>query len=214
MKNFDCIIFDVDGTLTSTNNLIFSSFKFIAKKYLNKLISDEEIIANFGPPENVILKKWCPEKFEEAKTDYFNYYANNHDIASLHKGMDEILVLIKERGALAAVDTGKSSEATRITLGKFDILKYFNMVITGDDVEKPKPSGEGILKIVDALKLNKERTLMVGDSPVDVQAAKEAGVKMAAVLWDSYAADEVKTMKYDFLFNDSDELKNFLKENV
>jgi len=54
---FDGFIFDIDGTLTSTNQLIFDSFNFIAKKYLNKSFTDEEIISMFGPTEDVILKK-------------------------------------------------------------------------------------------------------------------------------------------------------------
>ena len=51
-KLFDGFIFDIDGTLTSTNQLIFDSFNFIAKKYLDKTFTDEEIIAMFGPPED------------------------------------------------------------------------------------------------------------------------------------------------------------------
>jgi len=58
---FDGFIFDIDGTLTSTNQLIFDSFNFIAKKYLNRAFTDEEIVAMFGPAEDVILKEWCGE---------------------------------------------------------------------------------------------------------------------------------------------------------
>ena len=76
-KLFDGFIFDIDGTLTSTNQLIYDSFNFIAHKYLNRTFSDEEIIAMFGPTEDVILKEWCGEnsaspagRFEEVKKDY------------------------------------------------------------------------------------------------------------------------------------------------
>ena len=83
INSFDGFIFDIDGTLTSTNQLIFNSFNFIAKKYLDRTFSDEEIVSMFGPTEDVILKEWCGEKFEEAKIDYYEYYSKNHSIAQL-----------------------------------------------------------------------------------------------------------------------------------
>jgi len=58
MKKFEGIIFDIDGTLTSTNELIFASFNHVASKYLNKKLTNEEIISLFGPPEDTILKGW------------------------------------------------------------------------------------------------------------------------------------------------------------
>jgi len=54
MKKFEGIIFDIDGTLTSTNELIFASFNHVATKYLNKKLTNEEIISLFGPPEDTI----------------------------------------------------------------------------------------------------------------------------------------------------------------
>ena len=83
IKHFDAFIFDIDGTLTSTNQLIFDSFNFIANKYLGRTFTDEEIIDLFGPTEDVILKEWCGEKFEEAKRNYYDYYSKNHSIAQL-----------------------------------------------------------------------------------------------------------------------------------
>ena len=61
---FKGIIFDIDGTLTSTNQLIFDSFNHIAKKYLNRTFTDDEIISLFGPTEDAILKEWCGDDSE------------------------------------------------------------------------------------------------------------------------------------------------------
>jgi pyrophosphatase PpaX len=90
IKLFDGFIFDVDGTLTSTNQLIFDSFNFIAKRYLNKTFSDDEIVAMFGPTEDVILKEWCGDNFEEARTEYYKYYSDNHWKAKLYPGIKEM----------------------------------------------------------------------------------------------------------------------------
>ena len=209
-KLFDGFIFDVDGTLTSTNQLIFDSFNFIAKKYLNRTFTDEEIVAMFGPTEDVILKKWCEDKFDEVRTEYYKYYSDNHWKAKLYPGIKEILDYLKNNKFPLGIFTGKGREATMITLKKIGVDHYFDLIVTGDDVANHKPSAEGILKFVNQFKLKNERVLMIGDSVSDVKASKEAGIKVASALWDSYAHEKVKTLQSDYYFYSVDELKKFL----
>ena len=209
---FDGFIFDIDGTLTSTNQLIFDYFNFIAKKYLDRSFTDEEIIAMFGPTEDVILKDWCGDKFEEARKDYYKFYSDNHRKAKLYPGMKEILDYLKSKNYPLGIFTGKGREATMITLRKLKVDHYFDLIVTGDDVENHKPSPEGILKFVNHFGLRKERVLMVGDSVSDVKASKEAGIKVASALWDSYAHEKVKTLQSDYYFHTVEELKEFLSQ--
>ena len=210
IKLFDAFIFDIDGTLTSTNQLIFDSFNFIAKKYLNKTFTDEEIISMFGPPEDVILKELCGEKFEEAKKDYYKFYSDNHSIAELYPGIKEILKYLKNKKYPLGIFTGKGREASLITLRKLGVDHYFDLIVTGDDVLNHKPSAEGILKFVNHFGLEKEKVLMLGDSVSDVKASREAGIKIASVLWDSYAHEEVKTLQSDYYFHSVGELREFI----
>ena len=215
MKNFfDGFIFDIDGTLTSTNQLIFNSFNFIAKKYLNRTFSDEEIISMFGPTEDIILKQWCGDKFEEARKEYYAYYSDNHWMAELYPGMKEILVYLKNKSYPLGIFTGKGREASLITLRKLEVENYFDLIITGDDVENHKPSAEGILRFKSKFKLKKERVLMIGDSVSDVKASKEAGIKIASALWDSYGKEKVKTLQSDYFFQSVEELKKFIYDNA
>lgn len=209
-KLFDGYIFDIDGTLTSTNQLIFDSFNFIARKYLNTTFTDEEIIALFGPTEDVILKELCGDKYEEARKDYYQYYSDHHDIAGLYDGIKEILQYLKSSQYPIGIFTGKGREASLITLNILEVDHYFDLIVTGDDVANHKPSPEGILKFVNYSGLKPERVLMIGDSVSDVIASKEAGTKIASVLWDSYGLEEVKTMRSDYYFHSVDDLKDFL----
>lgn len=213
-KLFDGFIFDIDGTLTSTNQLIFDSFNFIAKKYLNRTFSDEEIISLFGPTEDVILKEWCGDQYEEARKDYYKYYSDHHGIAGLYDGIKEILHNLKSEGYPIGIFTGKGREASLITLNKLEIDPYFDLIITGDDVENHKPSPEGILKFVNRFRLKPERVLMIGDSVSDVIASREAGTKIASVLWDSYGHEEVKTLNSDYYFCTVDELGKFFQKVI
>ena len=213
-KLFDGFIFDIDGTLTSTNQLIFNSFNFIAEKYLGRTFTDEEIIAMFGPTEDVILKELCGDRYEEARNDYYKYYSEHHGIAGLYEGIKEILHYLQSKDYPIGIFTGKGRTASQITLEKLGVDHYFNLIVSGDDVENHKPSPEGILKFINHFNLKPEKVLMIGDSVSDVKASKEAGIKIASVLWDSYGHDEVKLMQSDYYFVKVEELKHFLIQST
>lgn len=59
-----------------------------------------------------------------------------------------------------------------------------------------------------------KKVLMIGDAPADVIAAKNAGVKVASVVWDSYAKEKILVINSDYVFERVDELMKFLKENL
>ena len=110
--------------------------------------------------------------------------------------------------------TGKGRDSSIITLKTLGMLEFFDLIITGDDVEEHKPSPEGINMFVDKFGLDKNRVLMVGDAHVDILAAEAAGVKSVSVLWDSLTAEKVKKLKPDFTFHDVEEFIKFIKENI
>lgn len=208
------IIFDIDGTLTSTNELIFASFNHITEKYLGRKYSPDEIINLFGPTEDQILKDMCGADFELAKKEYYDFYSTNHHMADLYPGIKEILSSLKNKDTLLSIYTGKGRKAAVITLKQLQIHDYFDLIITGDDVKVHKPSAEGINLFLDKFFLKKDEVLMIGDSPADVKAAHAAGVKVASVLWDSYSKVKVLQLKSDYVFHSVEELKAFLEKNI
>lgn len=215
MKNFDGFIFDVDGTITSTNELIFASFNHITEKYLNKKYTFEEIVQFFGPPEDYIIKQMMGEMYPQAHKDYFEFYNKNHTaMADLYPGIKEILEIIKKKNLPLGIFTGKGRKAAIITLETLQVKDYFDLIITGDDVKKHKPAPEGLNMFVDQFKLAKERVILVGDAPADVIAAHSAGIKVASVVWDSYAKEEVLALKSDYIFSTVEELKDFIVSNI
>ena len=178
MKNFDGIIFDIDATLTSTNDLIIATFNHVAEKYLNKTFSFEEIVAMFGPTEDGILTDLMGDMVEPARKDYFHFYTSKHEeMADIYPGIKEIVENIKSENIPLSIYTGKGRDSSLITLEKIGLLNYFDMVVSGDDVKEPKPSPEGIDMFVDKFNLQRDRVLMIGDAPADIKAARNAGTK-------------------------------------
>jgi pyrophosphatase PpaX len=203
----------MDGTLTRTNQLIYDSFNHIAQKYAGKEYSVAEITAMFGPPEEgALLSIVGQDQISEAMNDYLAFYRSNHNrLAQLYPGIKEILQFTKEHGKKLALFTGKGTHTTSITLQEFSIEKYFDYVVTGNDVLNHKPSSEGLEKILDHFAFKPDEILMVGDSKSDVVASREAGVSIAAVVWDSYAKEEILQMKTDFVFHTVKEFHDWLK---
>jgi HAD superfamily hydrolase (TIGR01509 family) len=213
MAALKCVIFDMDGTLTQTNRLIFDSFNEIAQRYQGKTYSPEAITAMFGPPEEgALLTIVGQERLESAMRDYLDFYRRRHnELAMLYPGILELLTWLKNRGVSLALFTGKGIHTTTITLEMFGLKPFFDLVVTGNDVVNHKPSADGIRKILAHFGLKEDEVLMVGDSPSDVKASHEAGVAIAAVLWDSYSREKVLQMKTDFVFDNVSEFSSWLR---
>ncbi len=210
---YKLFIFDIDGTLTSTNRLIFDSFNHIYDKYFGKTLTPKEVIALFGPTEEEIINELFGDNAGEAIVEYFNYYEKNHGIAALHEGIALLLDFLTGQGALVAAFTGKGRRSAEITLKELGIFEKIGILVSGDDVTKKKPSGEGIERILRFYGLKPEEAIMIGDSTADIKAAREAGVAVASVLWDCYSIDAVKGMNGSMLFNTVEELMGHFNDD-
>lgn len=213
MSVLKCVIFDMDGTLTQTHQLIFDAFNHIAERYEGRTYAPHEITAMFGPPEEGALLRIVGEaRLDSAMKEYLDFYRSHHsDSAKLYPGILDLLRWLKDRGVRLALFTGKGIHTTTTTLELFGIAPYFDFVVTGNDVMNHKPSSEGIDKILHRFNLKADEVLMVGDSPGDAIASRGAGVKIAAVLWDSHATQRVLEMKTDYVFHDVTEFSSWLR---
>lgn len=214
-QRLSCVIFDIDGTLTRTNELIFASFNHVADKYLGKTLTRPEIIALFGPPEEGGLAKLLGER--EAVTameDLCSFYDDHHDeMASLHSGIEELLSFLKSQGVKLAIFTGKGKRTTEITLRALNIAHYFDLIVCGTDVLHHKPHPEGIQKVISEFNLDPSEVLMVGDALSDVKASRSAGVRVAAAVWDSYDRERLLHAGADFVFHDPIEMLTWFREH-
>jgi pyrophosphatase PpaX len=211
-----CVIFDIDGTLTRTNELIFASFNHIAQKYLHRTFQPAEIVAMFGPPEEGALAPlFGKENLPRIMDELCEFYrAHHHALAGLHPGIEDVLEFLKSKGIRLAVFTGKGKRTTDITLEALGLAGYFDLIVSGNDVEKHKPDPEGIRKVIKAFNLPPEEVVMVGDSVGDIKASRGAGVNMAAVLWDSYDTERVLGAGAEYVFYEVAELLAWFRTHI
>jgi len=210
------VIFDIDGTLTRTNELIFATFNHVMARHCGRTYEPREIIAMFGPPEEgALLPLVGEERLPLVMDELCAYYKEHHHaMASLHRGMEEVLAFLRAKGVPLGVFTGKGRRTAMITLEALGITGYFDMIVSGNDVSRHKPDPEGIRKFIAAFDLRPADVLMVGDALGDITASRGAGATSVAVLWDSYDRERVLGAGPDLVFHDVEGLLTWLRSSA
>lgn len=211
----DAVLFDFDGTLADTLPLSFKAFNTVFKTYDNREVTNEELIAMFGPTEEeIIANHFRNEEFIlQAIMDYYAIYKQGHfDTIEKDQAIIDLLEHLKGKGIRIGVITGKSRRAFQISSEALDLISYFDVVITGDDVVKPKPDPEGIYKALEILGVNKSKTVFIGDSNADIVAGKSAGLRTYGVQWLSTFQSSVFDIPPDAIFRSVAEFLDIMKE--
>ncbi|MES2457013.1 MAG: HAD family hydrolase [Bacteroidota bacterium] len=208
------ILFDLDGTIADTLPLCIAAFKKSIEPLLNKEISEEEIVATFGPSEEGTIRKLIPAMEAEGITAYLKHYEQLHGMCAVpFPGITELLELLKTRDVQLAMVTGKGIHSTRISLQQFGLSTYFEVLETGSPEGPNKVNG--IRNVLRRLNADLESSIYVGDAPSDIKYCKEIGIPIAAAAWASTTnADELIQLSPDWLFYTVDEFKNWLLENT
>jgi pyrophosphatase PpaX len=180
---FDCVVFDLDGTVVDSHRYTFDAFRHAVAPWC-QAPSDEQIHAAFGPAENIILEQFVSAvHVDEAYTRLQEWYGQHVDEVWPHPGIRELLQELGERRVSRGLFTGRALDSTNLLLGHHKLSGLFDAVVAGDSPCAPKPSGEGILHLMEQLQCRASRTLVVGDSILDLQAAAAAGVQGVGVSW-------------------------------
>jgi phosphoglycolate phosphatase-like HAD superfamily hydrolase len=111
-----------------------------------------------------------------------------------------------ELGWKVGVFTGKGRRSARFTLGELGLLDRIEVLISGDDVSRPKPDPEGVHRASELLGVPVDRILLAGDAPADIRAGRAAGARTAAVLWAAFRPERLSESGADFTCLRAEEL--------
>jgi HAD superfamily hydrolase (TIGR01509 family) len=189
-------IFDLDGTLVDTFDLVIRCYSATCRDFLGRDLSREEVIARFGITEAQMLRRDLPpDQHETAIQSFLQKYAAEHDrLVRIFDGIQEMLDELKRRNVPMAVVTGKGRDTADITLGRLGWTSTFAIVVTGDEAPQPKPAPDGLLIAARAMDVAPEDCVFVGDSPADLGAATNAGMTGAWAAWHPVYAAEIQTL--------------------
>ncbi len=212
MNNFKYVFFDLDGTLIDTIPLILESFNHTFMHHFGTTRPEEETIGYIGMPLVKHFKSIYPGKEEELVKTYRAYNEEKHDnCIAIFIGIHDLLKSLYEKGIVLGVVTSKRRELAVRGLKLFNLYDYFMFVNGSEESNKHKPDGEPLINAMKIAKVdNKEEVLYVGDSPLDILCARNAGVKSAAVAWTYSPRSELERVDPNIFLEKPTDLLNYI----
>jgi pyrophosphatase PpaX len=205
------VLFDLDGTLIDTVELIRVSFRHATEAVLGEAIPDEVTMANVGQPLLTQFRDMAPEHAEELLLVYRAFNMEHHDdLARAYPGTVETLTELAARGIPMGVVTSKGTQAATRGLEVFGLTRFFEVVVTSDDVAVHKPDPYPLRTAAAAMNVPLEYCVYVGDSPHDMKAAVSGGAIAVAALWGAFTEAEVLAPGPAFALSAIDELPALL----
>ena len=206
------ILFDLDGTLIDSTDAIVSTFHHSFDVHDFEHPADEEIMALIGYPLDIMYSELGVA--DDKVWDFVATYKEEYRKISTQKTLllenaREAVVHANEFATLGIVTT-KTGRYSKILMQHFELMHYFKVLIGREDVQKPKPDAEPILKALEMLEVDNKEIWMIGDTKLDLISAKNAGVNSIGVL-SGYDKHETLKNHTNVIFKDALEAVKYLK---
>ncbi len=208
---YEAVVFDLDGTIVDSVELIIISFQHAVREVLGREISREKSIAWVGRPLREQMAFFSPEHADELVEVYREFNHREHDrMLKLYEGIPGLLEALLGAGVRLGLVTSKSRYTTQMAFDLTGIEGYFDASVCADESAGNKPSPEPILACLDRIGVSVDEAAYVGDSPSDIQAARAACVDAIAVSWGVFDTDTLEAEKPDVLVHTIPELAEVL----
>ncbi len=186
MPRLDAVLFDLDGTLIDSIDLIINSALYAFEKCGHPAPASEAWLADLGLPLRTMFGRFITdeEKIEELVVGYREYQLANHD--RLVRPYEEVATTLDDlhgRGYELAVVTSKSEPLAKRGLAHVGLDGFFDVIVGLESCKRHKPDPEPVRTALDRLGISPEAAAFVGDSPHDMAAGRAAGVVTVAALW-------------------------------
>lgn len=200
------MIFDLDGTLIDSKRDLADSVNATRDWMRLPPLEDERIYSYVGSGAPVLLRRALPEASEAEVTralEYFLEYYRQHmlDSTTLYPGVREALDRLHDGGIPLAVLTNKPVRFSVRLIEGLGLETHFFRIYGGNSFAEKKPHPIGIEHLVAESGANRARTVMVGDSAVDIQTARNAGVRACGVSW-GFQPETFTAEPPDFIIDD------------
>lgn len=202
------IIFDFDGTLANTNNIIVASWQATFEHYLGHTLPVRDIEATFGEILVDTIGRLIPDAPVNEVVDYYRAYQDSHQQdyeVYVFEGIRELLEKLRERGCIIGVGTSRTAYSFWNYMRKLGMDEYVDEVVTMNDVSSHKPDPETIDAVLIKMMAHdgiaydessgipdavRDAALMIGDTKYDIGCANNAGVDSVMIGWSHYVDEE------------------------
>ncbi|MCM1046976.1 MAG: HAD-IA family hydrolase [Clostridiales bacterium] len=213
------IIFDFDYTLGDSTNGIVLSVNYALEKLKYSAKDTEAIRKTIGLSlKDTFWTLTKTDNMDEAE-QFAKYFIEKADIVmventQLYDDVKEVLSNLKAEGFKIGIVTTKLRYRIEQILNKFNVFDLVDIIIGAEDVKIEKPAPDGLLQVIDRLKLSKEDILYVGDSLVDAKTAENAQVNFAGVLTGTTTREEFGLHRNVFIGAHVKEVYDFIMKKA
>lgn len=214
-RNIKMVLFDLDGTILDSKNIIIKSFQETFKNKLNLILSEEQCLKFIGPS---LWESFTPYASKEISVDdlvneytSINKSLHTRQNLKLFPHVKYMLFRLKFLNYKLGIVSSKRREVVLQGLELFKIKNYFDTIVCVDDIKTSKPSPEGIIKACDDMAISSEEVLYVGDHEIDILAAQGAFAKNALVAH-SQNFDKAIKLNPDIVISSFKEIELYLQK--
>ena len=204
---FRAVVFDLDGTLVDSVELVALSLQHAIREVLGREASREEAMQHVGTPLKEQMERISLELADELVAVYREFNHREHDrMLKLYDGILDLLNELTKAGCRLGLVTSKSRPTTQMAFDLTGIEPYFDATVCCDEAPGNKPSAAPILFCLEKLGTPSADAAYVGDSPADIQAAHAAGVTGIAVTWGVFGTKALAAEKPEILVHTMSQL--------
>jgi len=188
MKEYDTYLFDVDGTLIDTAELIFKCFEYSCRKHANITVTREIVFPKIGLPFASQLESYIGNisdtLIEEIYISHMKYQNQIFkDFLKPFDGIHSLLERLISQNKKIGVVTSRKRESLYRYLEETSLIKFFKCIVTPEDTSLHKPFPEPILEAIKQLDAEAKSTVYIGDSVYDIESGHRAGCDTIFVAW-------------------------------
>ena len=220
-KTYKAMLFDYDGTIIDTNQLIIDSWDHMYNKHFGGHLTGEDVKWTFGMilwdaiDQEMKSRGHSGYDLDELVESYREYQRKPDTTpAPPFEGVREVLFELKKRGVKLGIVTSRAEQSCVAGLKKNGIYELFDCLVTAETTDIHKPRPEPALYCLKGLGAKAEESLMIGDSVFDLQCGNAAGCDSAFVTW-SFATTRQKALDLGdptYIIDRPEQLLHFAKE--
>ena len=203
------VLFDLDGTLIDSIDLIVNSARYAFEKCGHPIPSTEQWVADLGMPLRAMFGRFVEDEavMAELVAGYREYQLAHHDrLVRPYEEVESTLGTLHERGFKLAVVTSKGEPLAHRGLAHVGLDGFFDVVVGLESCTRHKPHPEPVHIALDRLGLPPQAAAFVGDSPHDMNAGRAAGVTTIAALWGPFSREQLAVSEPDYYIERMGEL--------
>ncbi|GEL07839.1 pyrophosphatase PpaX [Salisediminibacterium halotolerans] len=211
-NKIETVLFDLDGTLINTMDLITLSFLHTLEIYFpDRHYTREEVQTFIGPPLSETFGRLNPGKEEEMITEYRKFNHANHDrLVTPYEGVTETLEQLHAEGRKMAIVTSKRRDTAIKGLELMDLTRFFPVIVSLDEVTKHKPDPEPLDIALEQLDAERSSAMMVGDSEHDILSGQNAGMLTAGVAWSIKGREHLAAYRPNIMLEKMPDLLDYI----